>query len=454
MSHSSNTKVGLLQFAPQRGNISANIDKIDNLLSNSEKADIWVLPELASSGYNFSTFEEAMACSEELDNSEFITFLNQKAQSLNTWIVSGINERDGDKLYNSAVLISPDGLEGIYRKLHLFNREKLFFTPGNMGIPLFDTPFGKIGILVCFDWMFPEVWRIMALKGAQLICHPSNLVLPFCQSAMPGISLNNRIFIATTNRIGKDGDLEFTGQSVFVNPKGEYLLNFTENEEAGKAFEINLNEALEKQMTPMNDAFDDRREDIYTLGETPNTPSLQQQKKSLRKHIRKLKKQYTLEALKAIGFDVIHQLEKIPEFQKAKKIFIYWSLPNEVPTHEFIEKWRKEKTFILPRIVGDHLELREYTGIESLTSEDSFGIEEPTGPVACDLDIIDLAIVPGIAFTENGFRMGRGGGYYDRTLPFLEQAQKIGLAFPFQMVDKIPIEAHDIPLDRVIYKPL
>ncbi|WP_462319251.1 5-formyltetrahydrofolate cyclo-ligase [Marinilabilia sp.] len=454
MSHASKTKVGLLQFAPQRGDISANIEKIDYLLSNSVKADIWILPELASSGYNFASFEEAMDCSEKIDNSNFVNFLIRKAESLNTWIVSGINERDGDKLYNSAVLISPEGLEGVYRKLHLFNREKLFFEPGNMGLPLFDTPFGKIGLLVCFDWMFPEVWRIMALKGAQLICHPSNLVLPYCQSAIPGMALNNRIFIATTNRTGLDGDLEFTGQSVLVNPKGEYLLNLSKDEEAGRIAEINLNDALNKQMTPMNNAFDDRREDIYTLIETANTSTPQQQKKNLRKHIRKLKTQYSPETLKTIGCDVIQQLEKLPEFQKAKTIFIYWSLPDEVPTHEFIEKWRKDKTFILPRIVGDHLELRQYTGIESLKPEDSFGIQEPTGPVLTDLDEIDLAIIPGIAFTEEGTRMGRGGGYYDRTLPFLENACKIGVAFPFQVVEEIPIEEHDITLDKVIYKSL
>ncbi|HKK69497.1 MAG TPA: nitrilase-related carbon-nitrogen hydrolase, partial [Bacteroidales bacterium] len=318
MSQPSKIKIGLLQFAPQRGDVSANIEKIDRLLDDCSNADIWVLPELASSGYNFSSFEEAMGCAEEIGNSEFVSFLIQKAQSLNTWIVSGINERDGEKLYNSAGLVGPDGMAGIYRKLHLFNREKLFFTPGDTGLPIFDTPFGKIGILVCFDWMFPEVWRILALKGAQLICHPSNLVLPFCQSAMPGIALNNRIFIATTNRVGNDRQLEFTGQSVLVNPKGEYLLNFSEDKTAAKTYEINLNEALNKQMTPMNDAFSDRRPDIYTLLETSHTPTTQEQKKDLRKHIRKLKKQYSPETLKMMGCDIIQQVKKTSEFKNAK----------------------------------------------------------------------------------------------------------------------------------------
>ncbi|WP_291858988.1 nitrilase-related carbon-nitrogen hydrolase, partial [Marinilabilia sp.] len=148
------TTIGILQFAPELGNIEANIKKIDKLLLNSPKADIWVLPELASSGYNFASRKEAIDCSETIEQSKFIGFLTQKAQSQNTWFVSGFNERDGEQLFNSAVLIGPNGLMGRYRKLHLFNREKLFFEPGNTGLPIFETPFGPIGILICFDWMF------------------------------------------------------------------------------------------------------------------------------------------------------------------------------------------------------------------------------------------------------------------------------------------------------------
>ncbi|HKK66708.1 MAG TPA: nitrilase-related carbon-nitrogen hydrolase, partial [Bacteroidales bacterium] len=177
MQKETGTKIGILQFAPQLGHIDANMNKIDNLLQDSSDADIWVLPELASSGYNFSSRGEAMKYSEEIKTSRFVDFLIKKARQYNAWFVSGINERDGDLLYNSAVLISPNGLEGLYRKLHLFNREKLFFEPGNTGLPIFETPYGVIGMLICFDWMYPEVWRILSLKNVQLICHPSNLVL-------------------------------------------------------------------------------------------------------------------------------------------------------------------------------------------------------------------------------------------------------------------------------------
>lgn len=144
------------------------------------------------------------------------------------------------------------------------------------------------------------------------------------------------------------------------------------------------------------------------------------------------------------------QLEDTKEFKEAKTIFIYWSLPDEVPTHELIEKYRNEKRFILPRVVGDFLELREFTGIESLEQGNSYGIQEPTGPVFSDFTAIDLAVIPGLAFSRDGHRLGRGGGYYDRTLPVLENATKIGVAFPFQMVARVPLDTHDIPLDKVI----
>ncbi|WP_010663520.1 5-formyltetrahydrofolate cyclo-ligase [Marinilabilia salmonicolor] len=446
----STVKIGILQFDPVPGDIKANIKKIDRLFETVQDADILVLPELASSGYNFKSKEEAFNSSESISDSLFIDFLIQKAKELNTWFVSGINERENNKLYNSAVLISPDGLEGIYRKMHLFNREKLFFEPGNTGLPIFETPFGLVGILICFDWMFPELWRVLALKGAQIICHPSNLVLPFCQSAIPGYALTNRIFIATANRVGTERDLTFTGQSVLVNPNGEYLLRGDHRNEEVLTADINPELAENKQMTLLNDAFDDRRTDFYSIEVNEDHETMKREKKILRKKIQKRKKQYNEDQLKTIGQDAMAQLEDTKEFKEAKTIFIYWSLPDEVPTHELIEKYRKEKRFILPRVVGDFLELREFTGIESLEQGNSFGIQEPTGPVFSDFTSIDLAVIPGLAFTRNGHRLGRGGGYYDRTLPFLENATKTGVAFPFQMVARVPFDTHDIPLDKVI----
>jgi 5,10-methenyltetrahydrofolate synthetase len=450
MQKEQSTKIGILQFAPKLGEMNANINKIDDLLQKSPEANIWVLPELASSGYNFSSRDEAMSYSEELTNSRFIDFLIEKARQYNAWFVAGINERDGDLLYNSAILVGPDGLVGHYRKLHLFNREKLFFEPGNTGLPIFETPYGIIGILICFDWMYPEVWRMLSLKGVHLVCHPSNLVLPWCQTAMTGYALTNRIFIATTNRIGKERDLEFTGQSVLVNPDGEYLIRAERNQEQAITHSVDLKKAENKQITPFNDAFADRREDFYNLSINEDHNNLKREKKIIRKKIKNIKQQYNEDELKTIGQEVMFQLEELPQFREAQTIFIYWSLPDEVPTHELIEKYRRKKRFILPRIVGDHLELREYTGIESLKTGSSYSIQEPTGPVFSKFDSVDLAVVPGLAFSSNRERLGRGGGYYDRTLPWLEKAFKVGVAFPFQMIARVPVDTYDIRLDCVI----
>lgn len=258
-------KIGVLQFAPEFADISANIAKIGQLLKKASHADLWVLPELASTGYNFLNREQAVLLSEELSKSRFVNFLVGQAAKTNSWFVAGINERSGDKLYNSSVMVSPDGEVGVYRKLHLFRREKEFFEPGNLGLPVFETPWGKIGMLICFDWMFPEAWRILALKGVRLVCHPSNLVLPYCQGVVPGYALTNRIFIATVNRVGYERDNVFTGRSVVVDPFGEVLFHGNQKTQETVVIEIDTSLSDNKMITPENNLITDRRTDVYSL---------------------------------------------------------------------------------------------------------------------------------------------------------------------------------------------
>ncbi|WP_234445863.1 nitrilase-related carbon-nitrogen hydrolase [Carboxylicivirga marina] len=255
-------KISLIQFEPQLGNIQANIDAIAHLLDESE-SHLYVLPELANSGYNFDSKEQAFNYSESVDNSIFLDYLKAEAINRNTFFVTGFCERDDDKLYNSSVLIGPNGIIGIYRKLHLFLNEKDIFEPGDKGLPVFDTPLGKIGMLICFDWMFPEAWRHLALKGAQIIAHPSNLVLPYCQKVMPSYSLINRCFIATCNRIGTEKNLTFTGQSVIADINGDVLVEGTMDKSQLISADIDLSLALNKSITNRNNAFEDRRTDVY-----------------------------------------------------------------------------------------------------------------------------------------------------------------------------------------------
>lgn len=118
-------------------------------------------------------------------------------------------------------------------------------------------------------------------------------------------------------------------------------------------------------------------------------------------------------------------------------------------THAFIQKWSREKRILLPVVVGDDLELRLYTGPEDLAIG-AYGIEEPTGARFTDYTAIDLIIVPGVAFDRNGNRLGRGKGYYDRLLPRIPSAYKIGICFPFQVVEEVPAEPFDIRMDEII----
>lgn len=128
---------------------------------------------------------------------------------------------------------------------------------------------------------------------------------------------------------------------------------------------------------------------------------------------------------------------------------LYHSLPDEVCTHAFVKHWCQHKRVLLPVVTGDDLELRLYTPGSSL-AVGAFGIEEPQGPVFTNYSEIDLAVVPGVAFDAKGNRLGRGRGYYDRLLPRLVHACKIGICFPFQLVDEVPAEPFDIAMDEVI----
>ena len=255
-------KISLLQFSPRLNNLQANLDAVNNLIGASD-SDLYILPELANSGYNFVDKQNAFDNSESIKNSIYIDHLISIAKDKNAHIVSGFCERDGDKLYNSATLINSDGVIGLYRKLHLFLNEKDIFEPGDKGLPVFDTALGKIGMLICFDWMFPEAWRHLALKGAQLIAHPSNLVLPYCQSVTSSYALVNRCFTATANRIGTERNLTFTGQSLLADINGNTVIKGSKDQSQLLSAEIDLCLANSKSVTALNNVFEDRRSDIY-----------------------------------------------------------------------------------------------------------------------------------------------------------------------------------------------
>ena len=267
---SSNIKVGFVQTNPEFGALEANLLQAKNLWGE-HKANLLVLPELFSTGYQFQSLAEARNLSEPIPDGPTTRFLIDWARDAGITLVAGLAEGDGKILYNSAVIVGPQGFIGKFRKAHIFDSENNFFQPGDLPFTVFDAGFAKIGIMICFDWRFPETARTLALQGADIIAHPSNLVLPDCPQAMITRCLENRVYAVTSNRVGSEkrapGEaLKFIGQSQVVDPDGTVLVRASEDREEAHVVEIDLAKARNKQINGRNDLFADRREDLYRVG--------------------------------------------------------------------------------------------------------------------------------------------------------------------------------------------
>jgi 5-aminopentanamidase len=257
-------RLAIVQNNPEFGRVRANVARVIEQMETAA-ADLYVLPELFNTGYNFIDAAEAESLAEPLHGPTFEAlagFARKKA----CYISYGFAERSG-KIYNSAALLGPEGNIGLYRKVHLYYRENIFFAPGDLGFPVFDLPFGKIGMMICFDWFYPESARTLALRGAQIIAHPSNLVMPYCPDAMVTRCLENRIFAATANRVGREDrggiDLGYIGKSEIVSPRGEILTRLPETGEAIAVVDINPALASSKKLNEFNDLFSGRRPELY-----------------------------------------------------------------------------------------------------------------------------------------------------------------------------------------------
>lgn len=259
--------VGYLQYEPEFGATEANRKQVDALLAGVERADLLVLPELALSGYNFTDADETRSLAEPISTGASSEWLRAHASRLGAAIVMGYPELAPEGCYNSAMIALPDGRMHNYRKLHLFSREKNVFLPGNRTPEVIETPAGRVGTMICFDWFFPEVARVLALGGAQIIAHPSNLVLDLCQRAMFARCVENRVFGITANRIGTEERagrrLRFTGASQILNVRGDALSRAPEDTPHMEFVKINPADADNKRVTDLNDLFEDRRTEFY-----------------------------------------------------------------------------------------------------------------------------------------------------------------------------------------------
>lgn len=259
-------KIGFFQFRPAFGRISYNLKQIVRKLDGVQ-ADLIVLPELALTGYFFSDKDEVAKLAQNIKASPVIDALINLCRQNDYYLVTGFAEKDHEKYFNSAVLIGPDGVGHVYRKLHLFNDEKKWFDPGDTELSVQQVRNARIGIMICFDWIFPEVARTLAILGADIICQPANLVLNYCQQTMISRSLENNVFSVTANRFGVDnrphGNLRFTGRSQIVAPKGELLFRGPAQKTSLYLTDIDPSIARNKMITAQNDIIADRRPMFY-----------------------------------------------------------------------------------------------------------------------------------------------------------------------------------------------
>jgi predicted amidohydrolase len=259
-------RLTLVQSAPVFGQVEANLEALRAAI-RSEEADLYILPELALTGYDFLDRTEAERFAEE-PAGPTVSALSEAATERKAGIVFGFAESGaGGRLYNSALLALPDGRLRVYRKTHLFSREKLLFSPGDSGFFVEEFRGLRIGLAICFDWIFPESFRTLALRGADLVAHPANLVLPFCQRVDFARAVENRVYVATANRVGAEErcarKLAFTGESVVVAPNGDYLARLSADRPEVAIVDVHPARSRDKRVNEWNELFEDRRPDMY-----------------------------------------------------------------------------------------------------------------------------------------------------------------------------------------------
>jgi predicted amidohydrolase len=269
-------KIACIQMQPAIGNVEANVAHSVALIDRAVGlgARLVVLPELCNSGYMFQSREEAFAASEPVPAGPTVRAWSETAARHKLHLVAGICERDGAKLFNSAVLIGPAGYIGTFRKVHLWNEENLYFEPGDLGFPVFHTAIGRIGMAICYDGWFPETYRLCALQGADIVCVPTNWVPIPGQAegreAMANIlamaaAHSNSIYIACADRVGTERGQPFEGQSLIVGYTGWPVAGpASRDREEILVAEVALGEARRaRNWNAFNQVLRDRRSDLY-----------------------------------------------------------------------------------------------------------------------------------------------------------------------------------------------
>jgi predicted amidohydrolase len=264
-------RVAVAQMEPKLAEKERNLDTALERLEEAAAAgaQLLVLPECAIPGYMFDSADEALPYAEEIPGPTTEAFERECAR-LGVHAITGLLERDGDTLYNAAILVGPDGLIGSYRKTHLpFLGVDRFVTPGDE-LKVFDTALGRIGLIICYDLRFPEVTRTLALQGADMVALPTNFPMAAklqCDVIAPARAAENRVYLLVANRVGKERWGEFCGWSQIVDPYGTRLTEAGETEEALLLADVELEKARDKDYVVPGEyelyLFGHRRPELY-----------------------------------------------------------------------------------------------------------------------------------------------------------------------------------------------
>ncbi len=275
----SRVRIACLQMEPVIGQKDTNVARSLELIERAagEGANLVVLPELCNTGYVFETRDEAFGLAEEIPAGPTTVQWAEAAARHGMHIVAGMTERAGRALYNSAAVIGPRGFVGTYRKNHLWAAENLFFEPGDLGVPVFRTEIGRIAAAICYDIWFPEVFRMAAIQGADILCVPTNWVpMPEQPSDFPkmanvlamGGAHANSMFVACADRIGDERGQPFIGSSLVVNYTGWPIAGPASTDREEMIFaDVNLSDARRhRNLNDFNHLLRDRRIDVYDEG--------------------------------------------------------------------------------------------------------------------------------------------------------------------------------------------
>ena len=266
-------RIACAQYAIRDGEPETNLGRSLAWISAAAGAgaDLVVLPELSNSGCDLPSRDTALGLAEGIPDGPTIRAWAEASRELGLLVVGGLLEAEGDDVYNSAVVAGPEGLLGRYRKTHFWDREGLVYEPGRE-LPVFETPLGTIGLLVCYDAWFPEAIRTLAMRGAEVLCVPANApddwvpdeqrrggLTMLGAHAIAGANAN-RMYVACANRVG-DG---YQGRSLIVAPSGGVLAFGGSDDEGLVTSEVDPGRSRrEKRLTDDSHAFGDRNEEVY-----------------------------------------------------------------------------------------------------------------------------------------------------------------------------------------------